>query len=113
RYLPVWTAGGTDLGLYRTYFRIVLLFAAAASLTAWRLPQLKSWTVRNVIGLVFSMRDFRTLMTLNALKRDNSDDEDVAQLDRLSNLSSRHSEAVLRDFVIHGRLVQQARAILA
>lgn len=113
RWLTPRFASGSELGLYRTYYRLVLLLLPGLTLLVWRLPKLKDWAVSNVIGLIFSIRDLKTLWTLNALKRDPSEDQESAQIERLSLLASRHSESVLYDFLCHGRLVQQARAIRA
>lgn len=103
----------SGLALYRTYYRLVLLLLLPLTLVVWRLPKLKNWSVSNLIGLVFSVRDLRAMKTLNALRNDRSDEEDSMQIERLTLLASRHSEDVLRDFLDHGRLVQQARAIRA
>ncbi len=103
---------GDGLPLYRTYYRIVLaLTAGVALLTAVGLPRLKDWTVQNVIGLIFSFSDLRALMTLNQLRRSTSADEEAQRIDQLTTLNSRHSEALLREFIVSGPLVPQARAI--
>ncbi len=105
---------GEGLPLYHTYYRLILALTLAITLfTILCLPRLKDWTVRNVIGLIFSFADIRTLITLNRLRQTSSDDEDAVGLDQLTALASRHSERLLREFLESGRLLPQARAIQA
>lgn len=104
---------GEGLALYHVYYRVVLALAVPLFLVAFALPRLKDWTVRNVIGLIFSFNDLRALGALNRLRRDSSDDEDVQRLDELTSLASRHSEPHLREFLESGRLVTRARALNA
>lgn len=103
---------GDGMELYRGYFRIVALMAAGITFAAAAgLPPLKEWAIRDVIGLLFSLNDFRTLVTLNRMRATTSDVESLDRLQQLSALGSRHSEPVLRGFLEEGRMMTQARAI--
>ncbi len=103
---------GEGLDLYQVYFRIIAIAGIAIVVaTAIGLPPLKDWAVRDVIGLLFSLTDMRTLLTLNRIRETSSDEEEMDQLGRLSDLASPRSEPVLRRFVVEGRLMTQARAI--
>lgn len=69
RWLSKRMSDGGGLELYQNYYRLVLLLLVPVMLSVLRLPKLNNWSVHNVIGLIFSLRDLRALISLNALKR--------------------------------------------
>jgi len=104
---------GEGLALYQLYYRIVFGMVLVLLVAAVRLPRLKEWAVHNVIGLIFSFNDLRTLLVLNRLQRNTDDEAEIEELDRLASLESRHSEPLLREFLVSGRLAPRSRAIEA
>jgi len=94
----------TGLQLYRTYFLIVFAVLIPLCVLIIRLEPLKEWPVRNVLGLLFSMRDLKALYVMNRLEQSHGSEEDLLHVQQLEHIASSLSESTLRRLLDSHRL---------
>ena len=103
----------TGLELYKTYFLIISLCLIPLLIATWRLERLKEWKIRSILGLVFSLRDIRTLFALNQLEETTDQIEDARNVDKLGAIGSNLSEDALLEYLGTSRLMVRAKALRA
>ena len=101
------------LGLYRTYFLIISACLIPLFIATCRLERLKEWKIRNILGLVFSLRDIRTLFALNQLEAASDQAEDARNVDKLGAIGSNLSEDALLEYLGTSRFIVRAKALRA
>ncbi|MBN2289906.1 MAG: MFS transporter [Candidatus Glassbacteria bacterium] len=91
--------GFTGIELYRIYFLFVLAAQLLALPAVLRLVPLKEWKITDVLGTMFSLRDWRALHSVQRLAELPDLGQAHKQLDELSILRSDLSEETLLEYL--------------
>lgn len=84
---------------YRIYYAFVfLLLLAMFQLVRGLVPQ-KDWRIRDILGLIGSFRDMRTMMLLSRMGAPSTPDEEREQVDTLGDMQSPVSEKALLEYL--------------
>jgi MFS family permease len=106
-------AGYSGIGLYRFYFGAILVLLVAVVLTVARLPALVPRGIRDVLGILFSFRDWRALYVLQKLAKVEEGETEEELVSRLQEIGSDLSEGDLVRFLESPRFYVRAKAIRA
>ncbi|MBN1542241.1 MFS transporter [candidate division KSB1 bacterium] len=101
------------LMVYRIYFAVVLILTLPAIGMATRLQPVADRRVRDVLGILFSVRDWRALLTLQKLSELRTETHDRQILRKLEEIKSPLSESSLAAFLRSPRFLTRLRAIRA
>ncbi|HUU27274.1 MAG TPA: MFS transporter [archaeon] len=85
--------------IYRTYFLFVLVAQFVALVMALRLKPLAERHIRSVLGMMFSVREWRTLLSVQRLSEIPELGKARQLLDRLASLRSEVSEKTLLEYL--------------
>jgi len=107
------SSGLSGLPLYRSYFLVIFILLIPLTVLMIRLEPLKEWPVRNVLGLLFSMRDIKALYVMNRLEQSHDSLEEVVHAQQLKQLASTLSEPSLRHLLDSHRLPVRVHAMHA
>ncbi len=91
--------GFTGMEIYHTYFALVIVAALAGLGVVLRLKPLSERRVREVLGMMFSVRDWRALMSVQELAETPELDRTHELIDRLGDLRSEVSERTLLEYL--------------
>ncbi len=105
--------GLTGLDIYRTYFILIAVFVAAAIFAASRLKPLADRRVKDVLGIMLSLRDWRALFTLQKLYEARSEQKDKRIISKLGAIRSNLSENSLIGFLESPSFITRAHAMRA
>jgi len=98
---------------YRVFFAATFLFLACALLMMGRLTALGSVSVRESLGVIFSLRDLRALGLLSRLDRSASPVEEVRLIHELGDSRSPRSQRELVGYLASPRFEVRVEALLA
>ncbi len=105
--------GFEGLDVYRSYFRVVLVCLVPLVYVIYRLRRLEEWRVKDILGLVFSLRDVRALFVLNRLEQAETAADDARNVERLADIGSNLGEDALLDYMESPHLSIRIRALNA
>ncbi|MCF7854319.1 MAG: MFS transporter [Candidatus Pacebacteria bacterium] len=111
RVLPLMAL--SDLDVYRLYFRIIAVLLIPLLMSLWKLPRLKEWSIRNVLGLFLSPRDLRAMIALNRVRGTENYSDDLNHVQRLSDIASNVSESAVLEYLQSAHLSIRSRALRA
>lgn len=103
----------SGLDIYRWYFRIMFVGLIPLLVAMVRLPRLKEWSIRDILGLFFSPRDLRAMATLNKSDGPANVTEDLANVAKLADIASNLSEDALLGYLQSAHLSVRVRALRA
>ena len=99
--------------IYRTYFGAVLLIQMAILAVVLRLPALVPKGVRDVLGILFSFRDWRALYVLQKLARAEAEEEEQQLVEQLREIGSELTEEALLGYLESPKFYIRSKAIRA
>jgi len=109
--------GADGLLVYRIYFIIILFFQGVILFQVYRLrplkDNLKDLRIKDVLGILFSVRDWRAIYTLQKLAHSNDEKRDIILMDKLGDIGSHLSEKSLVEFLKSPRFFVRTKAIQA
>jgi len=91
--------GLAGMEIYKTYFLAVVVAMLAALAAVFRLAPLADRRVKDVLGMLFSVRDWRALVNLQKLSSVRDHGESIELLDELGTLGSEFSERTLLEYL--------------
>ncbi len=91
--------GLDGMEVYRIYFTVVVAVFGVAVITVIRLQPLTERRVRDVMGMMFSVRDWRALINLQRLSGVPEYEESLELIDELGNLGSELGEQALVEYL--------------
>ncbi len=91
--------GLSGMDIYRTYFGLVIVAALVGLGVVMRLRPLAERKVREVLGMMFSLRDWRALMNVQELAETPQLERAHELIDRLADLRSEVSERTLLEYL--------------
>ena len=106
-------AGIAGLDVYRIYFGVILLLLIVVLVQVFRLKPLEDRQIKDVLGALFSIRDWRALYTLQKLSESTREDKDLKLVGKLSEIASDLSEDTLIQYLDSPRFFIRTRAITA
>ncbi|MBN1351237.1 MFS transporter [candidate division KSB1 bacterium] len=105
--------GLAGLNVYRIYFSVIFLFHFGALISAFRLRPLENRRIKDVLSMLFSIRDWRALYSLQKLSESTKPEKDLKLVGKLSELASDLSEDTLSQYLDSPRFFIQTRAMTA
>lgn len=106
-------AGVEGLQVYRLYFLIVVFFQAFILFQVYRLKPVSDRRIKDVLGLLFSVRDWRAIYTLQKLAHSSDEKRDIYLMDKLGGIGSYLSENSLVEYLKSPRFFVRTKAIQA
>lgn len=101
------------LMVYRVYFAVIFLLLLPIIWVVSRLQPVADRRVRDVLGILFSLREWRALFTLQKLSELRSESNDRLIIRKLEEIKSSLSEDSLAAFLSSPRFYTRLRAIRA
>jgi len=105
--------GVEGLMVYRVYFIIILVFVIVAIAMTMRLKPLADKAVKDVLGIFFSVRDWRALFALQKIYGSRSEEQEQDIIEKLAVIRSDLSEESLVAFLASPSFLTRSRAITA
>lgn len=104
---------GNGMGVYRTYFAVIVVILIPVVLGLYRIERLREWKVRDIVGLMFSPRDLRALFVMNRLSAARTFEEEEQHVDSLGAIGSHVSEEAIREYLSSPQLSVRTQALRA
>lgn len=101
------------LTIYKLYFIIIFLYFIAVVTVVKRLEPVADRRVKDVLGIMFSLREWRALFTLQKIAESETEEQDQKIISKLGQIGSGISEDSLTYFLDSPRFITRARAIRA
>ncbi len=106
-----WSLGRADS--YRVFFGLLLALLVWALVRMGRLVRLGGATVRESLGVIFSLRDLRAFDLLSRLDRTYDPDEEVRLIREIGDYASTQSQGELLGYLSSPRFETRLEALLA
>ncbi len=101
------------MDVYRFYFLVIVFYQLIVLSTVYRLKPVSDRRIRDVLSILFSIRDWRALYTLQKLERSQYEHESLHLMEQLKHIKSNISENLLKDFLKSPRFYIRTRAMNA
>lgn len=105
--------GFSGLNVYRIYFGLIFLFLLLVLTQVFRLKPVEDRRIKDVLSILFSIRDWRALHTLQKLSDSTKEEKDFRLVAKLSEIASDLSEDMLSQYLDSPRFFIRTRAITA
>ncbi|MBN2088393.1 MFS transporter [candidate division KSB1 bacterium] len=99
--------------VYRFYFLVIVFYQLLVLSLVYRLKPLSDRRIKDVLSILFSIRDWRALYTLQKLANSQDELESLHLMERLKHIKSNISENLLREFLQSPRFYVRTRAMNA
>ncbi len=99
--------------VYRFYFLVIVFYQLLVLLLVYRLKPLSDRRIKDVLSILFSIRDWRALYTLQKLANSQDELESLHLMERLKHIKSNISENLLKEFLQSPRFYVRTRAMNA
>jgi hypothetical protein len=106
-------SGVDGLPVYRIYFIIIFIFQGFILFQVYRLQPLSDHRIKDVLGILFSVRDWRAIFTLQKLAHSNDEKRDIFLMNKLGDIGSHLSEKSLVEYLKSPRFFVRTKAIQA
>ncbi len=101
------------LWIYKLYFSIIFCYFILVVIVIKKLEPVEDRRVKDVLGIMFSFREWRALYTLQKISESETEEEDQKIISKLGRIGSDISEESLAAFLDSPRFLTRARAIRA
>jgi HEAT repeat protein len=105
--------GLDGLAVYRYYFLVIAIYQLFVLYQVYHLEPLKDRRIKDVLGVLFSWRDWRAMYTLQKLAHSHDEKKDIYLMSQLSHLGSNLSEQLLQRYLKSPRFYVRTQAISA
>lgn len=101
------------INIYRFYFLVIVFYQVLVLSLVYRLKPLSDRRIKDVLSILFSIRDWRALYTLQKLANSQDERESLYLMERLKHIKSNISENLLKEFLQSPRFYIRTRAMNA
>lgn len=99
--------------IYRFYFLVIVFYQLLVLWMVYRFKPLSDRRIKDVLSILFSIRDWWALYTLQKLANSQDERESLRLMERLKHIKSNISENLLQEFLQSPRFYVRTRAMNA